>query len=148
MTSDAPTIGWREWVSLPQFSPDRIAAKVDTGAKTSCLHAGDLRLHDDGEAPVVSFEFHPDPDGGGAVSTVTAPVIDFREIRSSNGQVQTRPVIRTELALGDRRFEIDLTLTARDAMRHRVLLGRRFLEQRYRVDPGRVFLLTGEEATA
>lgn len=148
MTVDVPTIGWREWVSLPQFSLAMITAKVDTGALTSSLHAGELLVVDDGPTPLARFEFHPDRDSEGEVTVVTAPVIDFREITSSNGQTETRPVVRTELVLANGRHEIDLTLTSRASMGHRLLLGRRFLADRFVVDPARTFLLAGSEVTS
>lgn len=138
----ADTIGWREWVTLPDFSPVRIKAKVDTGAKTSSLHAHDLTVIEGPGETFARFELHPNAESDADATLVTAPVIDFRTIRSSNGQTEQRPVIRTELAIGDQRFDIDLTLTSRRSMGHRMLLGRRVLADRYRVDPGRSFLLT------
>ncbi|MGI9598373.1 MAG: ATP-dependent zinc protease family protein [Acidimicrobiales bacterium] len=141
----ASMIGWREWVTLPRFCPSRIKAKVDTGAKTSSLHAHGLTIVEHGRETLARFELHPAADSTDGRTLVTAPVIDYRTVRSSNGHAETRPVIRTELALGDDRFEIDLTLTSRKSMGHRMLLGRRVLEDRYWVDPGRSFLLTREK---
>ena len=88
------------------------------------------------------FDFHPDPDHPIEPTPVAAPIIDFRTVRSSNGLAETRPVICTEVEIGDARFEIELTLTCRRHMGFRMLLGRRVLEDRYWVDPGRAFLLT------
>lgn len=136
------TIGWREWVSLPRFSSSQIKAKVDTGAKTSSLHAQDLTLIEDGGDMLAQFELYPTIDSDDGMTVVTAPVVDFRTIRSSSGHTEDRPVVRTELALGADRFEIDLTLTSRTSMGHRMLLGRRALQDRYWVDSGRSFLLT------
>ena len=135
-------IGWRERVTLPFLSDRPITAKVDTGARTSSLHAPDLTIVEHDGGPVVRFEFHPDPDHQAAPTPVSAPVVDFRMVRSSNGAAETRPVIRTEVEIGRDRFEIDVTLTCRKRMGFRMLLGRRVLEDRYWVDPGREFLRT------
>jgi hypothetical protein len=136
------TIGWREWVTLPRLCESQIKAKVDTGAKTSSLHAQDLLLIQDGDQTVAQFELHPQVDSEQGSTMVVAPVVDFRTVRSSNGVTQRRPVIRTEMRLGEHHLEIDLTLTCRAAMDHRMLLGRRMLEDRFVVDPGRSFLIT------
>lgn len=138
----ADMIGWQERVTLPSLSDQPIVAKVDTGAMTSSLHAPDLTIVERNDGPLAHFEFHPDPDHPVEPTPVSAPVVDFRTIRSSNGMEQTRPVIRTEVEIGDDRFEIDVTLTCRQRMGFRMLLGRRVLEDRYWVDPGRSFLLT------
>lgn len=141
----AAMIGWREWVTLPRFSPDPIKAKIDTGAKTSSIHASDLTLIQSGEQTLAQFELLPSSETAEGGALVTAPVVDFRTIRSSNGQTERRPVVRTELELGGERFEIDLTLTSRTSMGHRMLLGRRVLKNRFWVDAGRSFLLTKEK---
>ncbi|MGB5760081.1 MAG: RimK/LysX family protein [Acidimicrobiales bacterium] len=138
------TIGWREWVTLPRFSPSKIKAKVDTGAKTSSLHAEDLTIFEADGQTLARFRLYPDTESTDGVADVEAPVVEFRTIRSSNGQAESRPVVRTEVELGQQRFEIDLTLTSRTSMGHRMLLGRRALKDRFWVDSGRSFLLTGE----
>lgn len=143
MTSaSVSTIGWREWVTLPRFSSLPIKAKIDTGAKTSSLHAGDLELVERDDGTVARFRFQPDGEIDDEATVITAPVVDYRTVKSSNGQAQTRPVIRTEIEVGDDRFILDLTLADRGSMSHRMLLGRRALEDRYRVDAGRSFVLS------
>ncbi len=142
----ASMIGWREWVTLPRFCSSQIKAKVDTGAKTSSLHARDLTFVERSGETLARFKLSPTVQSTDGSAVVTAPVIDFRTVRSSNGQAERRPVVRTELRLGDERFEIDLTLTSRSSMGHRMLLGRRVLEGRFWVDPGRSFLLTEEKS--
>ncbi len=146
MLSSSPSrtdmIGWRERVTLPSLSKRSIVAKVDTGAKTSSLHAPDLTIVAGTAGPLARFDFHPDPDHPAHPVPVQAPVIDFRTIRSSNGVAETRPVSRTELAIGADRFEIDVTLTCRERMGFRMLIGRRVLEDRFWVDAGREFLRT------
>lgn len=142
----ASAIGWREWVTLPRFSPSPIKAKVDTGARTSSLHAGGLTIVQSEGVTLARFELYPVARSTDGMTVVTAPVVDFRTVRSSNGQTEERPVVRTELALGGERFEIDLTLTSRESMGHRMLLGRRVLKDRYLVDVGRSYLLTAEKS--
>lgn len=143
----ARMIGWREWVTLPHLCTTQIKAKVDTGAKTSSLHAHDLTLIERADGPVARFDLHPEADSDRGAVTIIEPVVDFRTIKSSNGGVQRRPVIRTELVLGRHRIDIDLTLTCRESMGHRMLLGRRMLEDRFVVDPGRSFLITERNLT-
>lgn len=148
MTGRPPlVVGWREWVALPELGVDAIKAKVDTGAATSTLHAWDIDVRDgeadDGGAggPVVRFVLHPVARDRIYRVEAVAPLVGWRRIRSSNGQVEERPVITTRLALGPRRVRIHLTLTRRDEMGFRMLLGRSALRRRAVVDPGRSFLL-------
>ena len=135
-------IGWREWVSLPDFCDSPIKAKVDTGAKTSSLHAPGLLLIEDDDRTLAQFEIHPDHGSTAGKALVVAPVVDFKTIRSSSGHTERRPVVMTKAEIGDRIMEIELTLTSREAMGFRMLLGRRVLEDRFWVDPSRSFLLT------
>jgi hypothetical protein len=134
-------IGWREWVQLPDFSPVPTKAKIDTGARTSSLHAFGLRLSDREGTPWVEFEFHPLQRSRAESSTLGMPVQSFKEVRSSTGQVETRPVVRTRITMGEKSFAIDLTLTSRDQMGFRMLVGRTAVRRRFWVDPGRSFLL-------
>lgn len=135
-------MGWREWVGLPDLGVDAIKAKVDTGAATSSLHAweveeltpsseGDRRVH---------FVVHPVQRDTRVQVVTTAPLVGWRKVRSSNGQVEERPVVSTTLALGPHRVVADVTLTRRDEMGFRMLLGRAALRRRFLVDPGRSFL--------
>ncbi|MGB3615119.1 MAG: ATP-dependent zinc protease [Elainellaceae cyanobacterium] len=133
-------IGWREHVSLPLLGITTIKAKIDTGAKTSALYAFDVEsFQRDGES-MVRFKVHPYQGDRDRTVTAEAPLIEIRPIRSSNGQVEQRPVIRTSVKLGDYEWLVDLTLTHRDAMAFRMLLGRRALRDRFLVDSGRSFL--------
>lgn len=135
-----PLIGWREWVVLPDLSPVPIKAKIDTGAHTSTLHAFDLSVHERKGRAWAEFEIHPIQRSRRESSTVTCPVLGFKQVRSSSGHSQRRPVIRTRLLLGESDLEIDLTLTSRDEMGFRMLLGRSAIRRRFWVDPGRSFL--------
>lgn len=138
--SQRSTIGWREWVGLPDLGVEPVKAKIDTGARTSSLHAFDLELtHRDG-SDWVAFEVWPVQKSRRDRRRVSVPVLGFREVRSSNGEVQNRPVIRTRLELLGQCWPIEITLTNRDQMGFRMLLGRAALRRRFVIDPGRSFL--------
>ena len=136
-------LGWREWASLPELGVDAIKVKVDTGARTSALHAfRPQRTTRDG-VPHVRFEIHPVQRSRTGAITVEVPVVDEIDVRSSNGQVQRRPVIRTDIAVGPSRWTIDVTLTRRDQMGFRMLLGRAGVRRRFLVDPARSYVHGG-----
>jgi len=144
MTRGRPVVfGWREWVALPDLGVGAIKVKLDTGARTSSLHAFRMkRFRRDGRA-MVRFEIHPVQRSAAAAITVEAPVSDERAVRDSGGHEQVRPVIVTDVEIDGRRWPIELTLTRRDAMGFRMLLGRQALRGRAVVDPGRSFLAGG-----
>jgi len=134
------TIGWREWASLPDLGVPAIKTKVDTGARTSALHAFRLRQwHRDGDV-WVTFEVHPEQRSLRGAIAVECPVAGWRRVRSSNGLVQHRPVIRTAIALAGLRWPVDITLTNRDEMGFRMLIGRAAIRHRFIVDPSRSFV--------
>lgn len=133
-------IGWREWVSLPELGVPWIKAKVDTGAKSSSVHAWDIELDDD----VVRFNLHPLQDDESIVIAAVARLVEHREVRSSNGEVDVRPVIRTPAVVRGQRFDIELSLTSRDEMGFRMLLGRSAMRRRFIVDPGKSFVGGGD----
>ena len=139
-------IGWREWVRLPDFTPVPIKAKVDTGARTSSLHAFDLRVKEVDGLPVALFHVHPVQRSREGSVRVEWPISSFRRVRSSNGKVENRPVVTTELRLAGAGWPIDITLTSRDQMGFRMLLGRAAVRRRFVVDAGRSFLLDPEES--
>lgn len=142
----ARLIGWREWVSLPGLGVNRIKVKVDTGARTSVLHAGDLQsfLKDDQEW--VTFSVYPVQNNNTTRIHCEAPVKEHRVIRDSGGHEETRVVIETEIDLGDERWTIELTLTDREHMAFRMLLGRKAIVNRYYVDPTQSFNLSTPES--
>ena len=130
-------VGWREWAGLPELGIARIAAKVDTGARTSALHADLIeRVERDG-APFVRFGVTGEAAG---TPVHEAPVIDRRPVKSSNGETEMRFVIRTGLALAGRVWPIELTLTKRDRMELPMLIGRQALAGRALVDAERSFV--------
>ncbi len=128
-------VGWREWVGLPELGIDAIKAKVDTGALTSALHAIHVRPFQENGQARVKFDIHPLQRRSDVTVQCVADIIDEREIRSSNGHVELRPVIHTLLRLGEDQWPIELTLTNRDSMGFRMLLGRRAMRRHLIVDP-------------
>lgn len=117
-------------------------AKVDTGARSSSLHAFDVEVAE--TAGVVRFAVHPLQDDDLTVVPCTAELVELREVRSSNGEAEVRPVIRTTAVIAGSPFEVELTLTRRDEMGFRMLLGRSAIRGRYVVDVSRSFLGGGD----
>jgi len=138
-------IGWREWVALPELNIPKVKAKIDTGARTSSLHAFDLKPYTRDGVDYVSFQVAPVQRSSKRVVKCKAEVSDYRKVKSSNGMTEWRPVILTDLKLGDVVFEAEVTLTNRDEMGFRMLLGRQSLK-RYLIDPGKSYL-TGASKT-
>lgn len=135
-------IGWREWVGLPELGVQMIKAKIDTGARSSALHAWNIRPFDRDGDKWVTFELHPMQRDNNVVIQCETPMRSERRVRSSSGAIQLRYVIRTVLELGACRWPIEVTLTNRDEMGFRMLLGRTALRQRAMIDPSRSFLST------
>ncbi len=141
MSRDRRVAGWREWVALPELGVDRIKAKLDTGARSSSLHAHELERFDRDGAPYVRFSIHPRQRSTRRAVPAEAPLLEERWVRNSGGRAELRPVIRTALTLGGDTWTIELTLARRDVMGFRMLLGRQALRGRHVVDPGRSFVL-------
>lgn len=136
-------IGWREWVTLPDLAIPYIKAKVDTGAKTSALHAFYLESFERDGAPWVRFGVHPLQASLSDAVDCEAPVKDVRRVTDSGGHAEMRPVIETALLVQGEVRVIELTLTDRENMMFRMLLGRSALKRRFVVDSGKSFLLGG-----
>ena len=134
-------VGWREWVRLPDLNVPKIKAKLDTGARTSTLHAFRVTPFTKDGAAYVRFFVLPLQRRSKPEVKCVALVIDHRTITDSGGKREERPVIRTVLKIGKSRYPIELTLTDRDQMGFRLLLGRQALRRRYLVDPGRSFVI-------
>lgn len=140
--SSSIIIGWREWISLPELGIPRLKTKVDTGARTSSLHACFVKvLEKTSHQKQVCFIIHPQPRRfpEKAIKCV-ADLIDIREITDSGGHKESRCVIQTSVVLGTQCWPIEITLTSRDNMRFRMLLGRTALEHRFIVDPTHSYL--------
>jgi len=131
-----PQLGWREWLVLPDLGVAAIKAKVDTGARSSALHAFDVEPVSDGGRQMVRFKVHPLQRDVETTIEAVAEVVDYRSVRSSLGEESLRPVIVTTVELLGQRFEVELTLVRRDAMGFRMLLGRQAIRRRFVVDPG------------
>ena len=134
-------LGWREWVSLPELGIDRIKAKVDTGARTSALHAFEVTPFDADGKQFVRFMMHPLQRDRDTVVACTAEVVDRRRVRDSGGHSEIRWVITTRVKLGPHAWDMEATLTERDNMLFRMLLGRTALKHRFAVNPARSYLV-------
>jgi hypothetical protein len=142
-TNLLPVIGWREWVALPELGVPRIKVKVDTGARSSSLHAFDIQVYRRRGAPMVRFNIHPYQRDARATVHADAAMIDERMVRTSGGHETLRPVIVTGVELMGRTWPIEVTLVGRDEMGFRMLLGRQALRGQFMVDPGRSYLGDG-----
>jgi len=135
-------LGWREWVSLPDLQIDKIKAKVDTGARTSTLHAFSLNPFNESGQEKIRFDIHPLQHNTKKIITCEAMVVDIRWVTDSGGHSERRYVIETPLVIGGQRWPIEITLTERDTMLFRMLLARNAIRGRYMVDPSRSFLMS------
>jgi ribosomal protein S6--L-glutamate ligase len=138
--SDALILGWQEWVALPALGLPALKAKIDTGARTSALHATNIETYTENGTEYVRFSVRPIPAQKGLEITATAPVVDHRDVTSSNGDKEKRYVISTPLAVGGRTWPIEITLTGnRETLTYRMLIGRQALKDNVLVDPSRSF---------
>jgi hypothetical protein len=137
-----PIIGWREWLNLPDLRIDGIKAKIDTGARSSALHAFYICQFQQNGKEMLSFQVHPHQRNNRYAVTAEAELLEWRQVRNSSGEAQLRPAIQTTVKLGDQQWHIELTLTNRDVMGFRMLLGREALRRRFLVNPGQSYLLS------
>jgi hypothetical protein len=135
-----PVIGWREWVELPDLGVPSIKAKIDTGARSSSLHAFEIDRYQANGLEMVRFTIHPRQRRRLSTSPVEAQLHAEKVVRNPGGRQELRPVIRTTIVWNGVAFEADLNLTRRDEMGFRMLLGRQAIRRRFLVDPGRSFL--------
>lgn len=141
-----PIIGWREWVALPGLGIPAIKAKVDTGARSSCLHTFRQEEFElEGEA-WLRFWIHPLQKDSLAEVVCEAPMLEKRYVRDSGGHNELRPVIMTPVRLGDQQWEIEITLSNREDMLFRMLLGRTALKGRMMINPALSFTLGAPDA--
>lgn len=135
MNPGKPIIGRREWLRLPDLGILGIEAKTDTGARTSALHTHDYEtfLHEDG-SEWVRFHLHPLTSTDDIMLTCEAPVLDFRDVKDSSGNAERRPFIESRAVMGDHEWSITLSLTNREGMKYRMLLGRVAIAGHFLVD--------------
>lgn len=142
-----PVLGWREWIALPDLGVDLIECKVDTGARTSALHAFYVEPFEKDGINHVRFGLHPERNNTRTELHCEAEVIDRRMVSDSGGHKEQRYVIRTHIVIGDLTWPIETTLTNRDSMRFRMLLGRTAIVDNFVVDPGADHLAGKPEAS-
>ena len=133
-------LGWREWVSFPDWGIRALKAKIDTGARTSAIHAADIETFERDGVDWVSFTAHPWQRNDDDARRVEARLVDERDVTSSSGTTSRRLVVSASVDLAGEPHEIELTLTRRDDMGFRMLLGREAMRGRYLVDPSRSYL--------
>lgn len=141
-------VGWEEWVTLPKLKLPLIKVKIDTGAKLSALHAVDIKLVKRNKKDYVKFTTHPFINDVRIARTVCLPIIDEKNIASSNGKKERRYIVETPLRINDQQFEIEISLTNRSLMRFPMLLGREALAQFAMVDPNKSYCLGKHTVTA
>lgn len=129
-------IGWREWISLPDLSIPAIKAKIDTGARTSAIHVFDLEEFETKGRQMVRFGIHPLRKNNAITYWCEAPVLERKNVKNSGGRSEKRYVIQTNAQIGDLSWPINITLTNRDLMMFRMLLGRTALENHFLINPG------------
>lgn len=124
--------GWREWAGLPLLGVPLIKAKLDTGARTSALHATEIVAEE--REGRVTFTLAPLPGVSPFQREITLPLLEFREVKDSGGHIENRPVVETEIELGGIRWIAEMTLTSRVSMRFPLLIGRSALRHRFAID--------------
>lgn len=134
-------IGKAEWCGLEELGLPAIKARVDSGAKTSSLHAFNIHQFEEDGKRYVHFDIHPIQNDRKTIQSCRGLVVDRREVRSSSGIKERRPVIKTPITLGDETWNIEVTLTNRDSMGYRMLLGREAMTNRVLIDPDSSFCL-------
>lgn len=135
-----PLLGWREWVALPNLNIDQLKAKVDTGARSSALHAFAIDPYRKNGERWVMFALHPQQRNSDLIIECHAPVKDRRIVTDSGGHKQRRYVIETPIIIGSSVISAEMTLTNRDSMLFRMLLGRTTLNSRFMINPANSYL--------
>lgn len=142
MRQPKPTLGWREWVTLPDLGSGKLRVKIDTGARTAALHVIGLDLEETATGLVAHFKLHFDNGTPTPVDVNAAPIVGFRRVRNPGGRTESRPVVSTNIQLGTHLLPALVTLTRRDDMGFQMLLGRQTIKGQFVVDPGRSYLIS------
>ncbi|MBD1577818.1 ATP-dependent zinc protease [Vibrio sp. S11_S32] len=140
--TDKIIVGWREMLCLPDLGIDLIKAKIDTGARSSCLHTFKLETFERDNELWVRFWVHPLQNNDEYVKECEAKVLDQRTVKDSGGHQEQRYVIETTLRFNHQDWPIEMTLTNRENMLFRMLLGRTAMQNKIIVDPSASFLIT------
>lgn len=146
MSLSSTTVGWREWAVLPELGVPAVKVKIDTGARTSALHALDIERKKVDGLDVVSFVVQPVQRNQSVMIRAQAPLVDIRSVSDSGGHTENRYVISSKLILGNLERDIDITLTERKSMLFRMLIGRTALADGVLVDPAASFLFGRKSA--
>ncbi len=137
---DRIVIGWREWVSLPDLNIPAVKAKIDTGARTSALHAFNIQEYEADSRKMIRFDIRPLQRRKKLILHCVSPLLEQRMVSDSGGHWERRYVILTPVMLGGKSWPIEITLTHRDTLKFRMLLGRTALRGHYLVDPEQSYL--------
>lgn len=140
MPDQLPFLGWREWLALPELNISAIKVKVDTGARTSALHAFFVDPYKKGKQQWIRFGIHPHPNDSEDAIECDVAVKDRRMVSDSGGHKQRRYFIETSMIIGHTQFMAEMTLTNRDTMKFRMLLGRTAMDRRFLVNPTESYL--------
>jgi len=133
-------VGWREWVALPDLGLAEIKAKIDTGARSSALHAFNIHTFERDGRQFVKFVLHPYQRDSRTTMHAEAELSGYRRVRNPGGRTESRPCIKTSIRIFEEEYRIDLTLTNRDMMGFRMLLGRQAIRGRFLVNAGRSYI--------
>ncbi|MGD1920087.1 MAG: ATP-dependent zinc protease [Pleurocapsa sp.] len=144
-SQNSQIIGWREIINFPQLKINHIKAKIDTGARSSALHAFNLEEVIRNDKPMIRFQVHPLQRDSNFTITTEAELLEYREVKNSGGIAQIRPVIKTEISLKEVTWAIELTLTNRELMGFRMLLGREAIRNKFLVDPSKSYLQSDQK---
>ena len=139
-SNELKIIGWRERVALPELKVEQVKAKIDTGARSSALHAFEIEEFKLNHKSMIRFQIHPRQRDNKYTVRAEAELLEYRKVTSSVGHSQMRPTILTTVQLGQQQWQIELTLTNRDVMGFRMLLGRQAMRDRFLINPGKSFL--------
>jgi hypothetical protein len=133
-------IGWREWITLPELGIPAVKAKIDTGARTSALHVFNLEEFETDGRQMVRFGIYPMQQRKDITRFCEVPVLERRRVKNSGGHLEKRYVIQTIAVMGTINWSIEITLTNRDPMLFRMLLGRTAVKNKFLINPGRSYL--------